>query len=272
MSTRNRVAAVQLCATPDVGANLESAHRLARAAREAGADVVMLPEAFAFLGPDRDKQKILEPLPDGGPILEQCRRLATELGCDLILGGFHERGPHEGLSFNTCVHLDARGDIAALYRKIHLFDVQLDDGTALQESRGTAPGRDVVTTELPFGTLGLTVCYDIRFPYLYQALADRGAIAVTVPSAFTAATGKAHWHVLLRARAIEAQCYVIAPAQHGHHYGKRVSFGHSLIVDPWGEIVAEHADGDGYALATIDPERVAAVRRQLPSLDHRVKL
>ena len=264
------VAAVQHCATTDVAANLDVVERLALAARDAGAEAVMAAEAFAYIGPDRGKRAILEPLPSGGPILDRCRQLAQRLGCDLVLGGFHEAAPEAGKAFNTCVHLDARGEVAALYRKIHLFDIELADGTELHESRRTAPGDALATTRLPFGLLGLTICYDLRFPYLYQALADRGAVALTVPSAFTATTGAAHWHTLLRARAIECQCYVIAPAQHGQHNDRRRSYGHSLIVDPWGEVIAECDNGDGFALAVVDPARVAQVRKQLPSLTHRV--
>ena len=264
------LAAIQHCATTDVAGNLDVVERLALAARDAGAEVVMTAEAFAYIGPDRGKRALLEPLPSGGPILDRCRRLAVRLGCDLVLGGFHEAAPDAGKAFNTCVHLDARGEVAALYRKIHLFDIELADGTELHESRRTAPGDALTTTWLPFGLLGLTICYDLRFPYLYQALADRGAVALTVPSAFTATTGAAHWHILLQARAIECQCYVIAPAQHGRHNDRRRSYGHSLIVDPWGEVVAECEDGDGFALAVIDPARVAQVRKQLPCLDHRV--
>ncbi len=229
------VAAIQHCATTDVDSNLDAVERLALEARDAGAEVVMTAEAFAYIGPDRGKRALLEPLPSGGPILDRCRQLAVRLGCDLLLGGFHEAAPDAGKAFNTCVHLDA-----------------------------------LITTRLPFGLLGLTICYDLRFPYLYQALTDQGAVALTVPSAFTATTGAVHWHTLLRTRAIECQCYVIAPAQHGQHNDRRRSYGHSLIVDPWGEVIAECEDGDGFALAVIDPARVAQVRKQLPSLTHRV--
>lgn len=265
-----QVAAVQHCATTDVAGNLDVVEQLALDARDAGAEVVMTAEAFAYIGPDRGKRALLEPLPSGGPILDRCRRLAVRLGCDLVLGGFHEAAPDAGKAFNTCVHLDAGGEVAALYRKIHLFDIELADGTELHESRRTAPGDALTTTRLPFGLLGLTICYDVRFPYLYQALADQGAVALTVPSAFTATTGAAHWHTLLRARAIECQCYVIAPAQHGRHNDRRRSYGHSLIVDPWGEVIAECQAGDGFALAFIDPAWVAQVREQLPCLSHRV--
>lgn len=282
MSRVTRIAAVQLCATPDVAANLSVLSRLTRAAADAGAEVVMVPEAFAFLGPEREKQQILEPLPkppaaggqtsaafSAGPILSHCQALARDTACHMILGGFHEASEDPEKSYNTCVHLNPDGEVAACYRKIHLFDISLSDGTALRESARTLPGREAVTADLPFGRLGLSVCYDIRFAYLYQRLVDLGAMALTVPSAFTRPTGAAHWHVLLRARAIECQSYVIAPAQHGHNWGKRSSYGHSLIIDPWGQVLAELAEGDGFIVADIDPAEVARVRRELPSLEHR---
>ena len=258
-------------------ANLTTTAKLVAEAGAQGAEVVMVPEAFAFLGPEKVKRELLEPLPKepagaAGPILERCREMARAQACDLILGGFHEDCGDPEKCFNTCIHLAADGRIEAIYRKIHLFDVALADGTQLRESARTLAGDQAVTTDLAFGKLGLSVCYDLRFPYLYQRLVDQGAVALTVPSAFTATTGAAHWHVLLRARAIECQCYVIAPAQHGHNWGKRYSYGHSLIIDPWGEIVAEQADGDGVVVADIDPEQVAKVRSQLPSLDHRRSL
>ncbi len=261
-----------MCSTPDVAANLDCATRLVAEAAAAGAGAALLPEAFAFIGPEADKAQILEPLDDGGantPILDWCRHTARRHSLDLIVGGFHESSGEAGLAYNTCLHLTGDGDIAARYRKIHLFDVELADGTHLQESKSTLPGSELVTTSLGFGVLGLSVCYDLRFPHVYQGLVDRGAIALTVPSAFTATTGAAHWHALLRARAIETQCWVLAPAQHGNHHGRRVSYGHSVIIDPWGEVVAELPDGDGVICADVDPERVFSVRRQLPSLCHR---
>jgi predicted amidohydrolase len=186
-----------------------------------------------------------------------------------VLGGFWERGDDPKKVRNACVHLRADGEIAAVYRKIHLFDVDLPDGTRLMESETVEPGDTPVVTDAPFGRLGLSVCYDLRFPELYRALVDDGAIALTVPAAFTLTTGKDHWHVLLRARAIESQCYVLAAAQTGHHYGRRRSYGHALICDPWGTVLAECGEGEGVAVAKIDPEVVARVRRGLPSLAHR---
>ncbi|MBN8845700.1 MAG: carbon-nitrogen hydrolase family protein [Sphingomonadales bacterium] len=270
MTQATCVAVVQHNANTDVASNLDKLADLSRRARADGAQVICWPEAFAYLGRHEGKREILEPLPDGGPILDRCRSLAAELGCELLLGGFHEVMPSDPeRCYNTSVYLDQKGEVRATYRKIHLFDVDIENGPSLRESRQTAPGNQVVTTDTLFGTLGLTVCYDLRFPALYQNLVDQGAIAVAVPSAFTATTGALHWHALLRARAIEAQCYVIAPAQHGWHSKHRASYGHSMIVDPWGQIVAEIEDGDGYALAEINPAEVERVRREIPSLDNR---
>ncbi|MFP6835120.1 MAG: carbon-nitrogen hydrolase family protein [Pseudomonadales bacterium] len=276
-SKTTRVAVVQMCATPNVAENLATMDRLVKRACSGGAAVVLVPEAFAFLGPEKIKRTLLEPLPaepyaSGGPILEYCRDLAASQLCDLVLGGFHEDADDPDKCFNTCVHIGPDRAIRARYRKIHLFDVSLSDGTQLRESARTLAGDKLVTTEMPFGTLGLSVCYDLRFAYLYQRLVDLGAMALTVPSAFTATTGAAHWHVMLRARAIECQSYVLAPAQHGHNWGKRYSYGHSLIIDPWGEIIAECHDGDDVAVAEIDPARVLQVRQDLPSLRHRRSL
>jgi predicted amidohydrolase len=187
---------------------------------------------------------------------------------DLIVG-FHEASGDPTRSYNTCVHFDADGSIVSRYRKIHLFDIDLADGTVLQESAGTIAGDRLETTELGFGTLGLSICYDVRFPLLYQRLVDLGAIAACIPSAFTETTGAAHWHTLIKARAIEAQSYMLAPAQHGQHNARRRSYGHSLVVDPWGEIIAELDQGDGVLTADIDPARGAEVRSRLPSLRHR---
>ena len=286
MSDSQWVAVAQMRTTPQVADNLDAVQRLTARAAARGAATVLFPEAFAYLGPDAGKQDILEALPEpaaaerspaasadtfsAGPILAACQNIAKAHGMHLILGGFHERSAQAGKSYNTCVHITADGSIAARYRKIHLFDVALADGTVLSESARTLPGSDIVVSQLPFGTLGLSVCYDLRFPRLYEKLVDAGAIALTVPSAFTASTGKDHWHVLLRARAIECQSYVLAPAQFGHHHGARNSYGHALVVDPWGCVVAECGDGEGLAFAEIDLERIARVRRELPSLQHRV--
>ena len=269
MNAKTQVAVVQMCATADVENNLRCTETLVAQAAAGGAAAVFAPETFTFIGPGRLRSQMLEPLPEGGPILERCRAMAAGNGVHFVFG-FHETGP-EGRACNTCVHLDPAGRIRAMYRKIHLFDADLADGTRLLESRYTEAGDTPVATELPFGTLGLSICYDLRFPHLYQRLVDLGAVAIAAPAAFTSATGPDHWHVLLRARAIECQAYVIAAAQHGEHgHANRRSYGHALIVDPWGDIVAEcPGNGDSFAIAAIDPERVAQVRRDLPSIANR---
>ncbi len=266
--TIQRVAAIQMCATDDVARNLSTVDKLVRQAAKEGASAVFLPEAFAYIGPGRGKLAMAEHVPGDGPVCQLLVALALELSVDLIAGGFHEATGSPGQTFNTCLHITAKGQLAARYRKIHLFDVSLDDGTQLNESNGTIAGEAMVTTELDVGRVGLTICYDLRFPTLFQDLMNAGCTVITVPSAFTKSTGAAHWHTLLRARAIECQCYIVAPAQHGQHNRKRTSFGHSLIIDPWGEVVAELPDGDGVVLADLNSDRVASVRRQLPSSTH----
>ena len=262
-----RVAVVQHNAGTDVEQNLSTLETLSTQAACEGAQLITWAEAFAYLGRHDGKKEILEALPGGGPILQRCPNLARSLNCDLLLGGFHEAMPGDmERCYNTSVYLNNSGEITAMYRKIHLFDVSIPNGPQLMESKQTAPGDSAVCVASPMGTLGLTICYDVRFAALYQRLVDMGAMALTVPSAFTATTGAAHWHALLRARAIENQSYVIAPAQHGQHSANRASYGHSIIIDPWGEILAELPDGDGYAIAEIDSERVAQIRQQLPSL------
>lgn len=267
---RTKVGVVQMTSTPDVESNLRSVERLVAAAAEDGATLVVVPECFAYLGPDGGSLAVAEPLPEGGPILARMAALARAHRVQLVLGGFWERGASPTKVRNACVHLGADGAVRAIYRKIHLFDVDLADGTRLEESATVEPGAELVVTDAPFGKLGLSVCYDVRFPELYRGLVDRGAIALAVPAAFTLTTGKDHWHVLLRARAIEAQSYVLAAAQTGHHFGPRRSYGHALICDPWGTVLAECGEGEGVATAWIDPGVVEKVRASLPSLRHRV--
>jgi len=269
MAQKTKVAAVQMTSTEDVERNLKIATDLTSAAIDDGAQLVVLPECFAVLAPEDAKLKIAETLPQGGPILKRFSELAAARSAELVLGGFWEQGSDPRKVRNACVHLGPDGRVRAIYRKIHLFDVDLPDGTRLRESDTVEPGSEPVASETRFGTLGLSVCYDLRFPELYRALVDRGAIALTIPAAFTLTTGKDHWHVLLRARAIEAQCYVIAAAQTGRHFGQRVSYGHALICDPWGTILSECGEGEGYAIANVDPAVVTRVRGSVPSLAHR---
>lgn len=266
-------AIVQLCARADVDINLGQCRELVEQAVGAGAEVVFLPEGFAFIGCDATLVSLGESFTEPGKILRECRALASENNIHLIAGGLPERASANRV-YNTCVHFAPNGDIQARYRKIHMFDVQLKDGTVLRESSRTASGNQMVTSKLPFGTLGLSVCYDVRFPMLYQHLVDRGAIALAVPAAFTMTTGSDHWHTLLRARAIECQAFVVAPAQFGsHEYSNRHSFGHALILDPWGNTLAECTEAKpDVALAEIRPALAHQIRTQLPSLKHRRKL
>jgi predicted amidohydrolase len=284
-SPKSWVAAVQMCSTEDVAGNLGRASDLVTEAAAAGARLIGLPENFAYLGSDRDhKLEIAETLGDrsgagpadgahDGPILTAMRSLARKTGAWLLLGGFPERvapGPDGGQKLgNTSVLLDESGAIRGRYRKIHLFDVEIPGGHTFKESDTVAAGAEPAVVETPLGLLGLTICYDLRFPELYRDLARRGARLLAVPAAFTRETGKDHWHVLLRARAIENQAYVIAPAQWGFHGGKRTSYGHALVADPWGVVLAECGEKDGFALAAVDLEYQDKVRRTLPCLSHR---
>lgn len=264
-------AVVQLTSRDDVGENLARAGALVREAAERGASLVALPENFAFMGDEVDKRAHAEDLSDeaSGPILDQLRRWATDHALTLVAGGMPERSEDPTRPFNSSVLVAPDGRVAAVYRKIHLFDVKLPDGTELTESRGSSAGDAIVVAEAGGVGLGMSVCYDVRFPELYRAMVDRGARLVTVPAAFTVTTGRDHWHTLLRARAIENQVFVVAPAQHGSHGRGRTTYGKSLIVDPWGDVLAQCGEGPGLALAKLDFAAQDRVRASLPCLDHR---
>lgn len=267
------VAAAQLCATDDVAANLAVCRRLAAEAAGRGAAVFMLPECFAFIGRRMgDRLAVAEELERPGPIVGAVREMAREHRMWVLAGGLPERSARSpDRTFNTSLLVDPGGETRACYRKIHMFDVQIPGRAELRESASTDAGADVVVAETPLGRIGLSICYDVRFPELYREQAcDRGADILTVPAAFTAHTGAAHWHTLLRARAIENQCFVVAPAQHGKHSAVRESYGHTLIIDPWGTVLAEITDGDGIAVAEIDRSLLARVRAEMPCHDHRV--
>jgi deaminated glutathione amidase len=272
---RLRVAAIQMTSTEDVSRNLGAAADLVRQASADRASLVGLPENFAFLGADRDHRLAIAESLDlaggerPGPILGAMTSLARELGIHLLLGGFPERAVRTDRIHNTAVLLTPAGGIAARYRKIHLFDVDLAGGASFRESDAVESGTDVVVVPFPWGGLGLSVCYDLRFPELYRRQVAAGARVLAVPSAFTAETGKDHWHVLLRARAVENQAFVMAPAQFGVHGEKRRSYGHAMIVDPWGVVLAECGDHEGVALADLDFAYQDDVRRRLPCLTHR---
>ena len=268
-------AVVQLTSTADVTSNLDRATALITRAHTRGAQLVVLPENFALLSTDEKAKfhhaQVLDQS-GGAPIVDRLRELAARLTIHLILGGLPERGTASGRVFNSCICILPDGSIGAVYRKIHLFDVHFPAaGTSLCESATVEAGdaEQAVVAATPFGGIGLSVCYDVRFPELYRRLVARGARLLVVPAAFTLHTGKDHWHVLLRARAIENQCFVLAPAQQGRHSPTRQTYGHSLIIDPWGTVLADCPDGEGVALAELDLVAQDRIRQELPALQHR---
>lgn len=266
-----KVAVGQMTAVGDTGKNFDTCTKLAEEAAAAGAAMLFLPECFSFIGTAQTESlAIAEPL--SGPLMARYRQLARDTGLWLSLGGFQEKGPDTNHIFNCHVVVTSAGDIAASYSKVHLFDVDVPNGPVLMESRTTAPGDQLVVCDSPAGRLGLTVCYDLRFPEMYAALTwEMGAELLLVPSAFTQVTGAAHWEVLLRARAIENQAYVIAAAQAGVHNAKRASYGHSLIIDPWGTVVGrlEDPQATGIAVAEVDLAALQAIRTKMPCQQHR---
>jgi deaminated glutathione amidase len=262
-----RAAAVQLTATPDKARNLETADRLVRRAAADGARLVVLPEKWSLLGRGADLRDGAEPI--DGPAVMWARDAARELGIDLVAGSVAERVDGEAKLRNTSLHIGPDGEVKAAYRKVHMFDVEVE-GTVYRESDHEAPGDDVVLSATADGVeLGLTVCYDVRFPELYRILAVRGARIVTIPAAFTVPTTRDHWEVLVRARAIEDQCFVIAANQVGEHAEGLRSGGRSMIVDPWGLVLAQAADSETVITADLDLDAQAAIRTRLPSLANR---
>jgi predicted amidohydrolase len=262
-----RAAAIQLNSTADKARNLEVAERLVASAAADGAELVVLPEKWNLLGGAEDLIEGAEAI-DAGPTIEAARGWARELGIHLVAGSIAERAAGSERLFNTSCAIDSEGEIAAVYRKIHMFDVEVG-GVRYRESEHEQPGDEIVSSELAGVDVGLTVCYDLRFPELYRILAVRGARVITVPSAFTATTGRDHWEVLLRARAIENQVFVIAPNQFGEAPPQYSSWGHSMIVDPWGIVLDEAPEGEGAIGAELDLARQDEVRSSLPSLANR---
>jgi deaminated glutathione amidase len=261
-------AAVQMTSTADLESNLQQARELVGVAARRGAKLISLPENFAFLGPEAQK---LKEAPRIAELSEKfLREAAREWKITLLGGGYPTPTGGTTKCYNTALLVGPNGEDLGRYQKLHLFDVNLPDGNTYRESDSVVPGQQlqVVHTE-KLGALGLSVCYDLRFPELYRALSAQGADLLLVPSAFTAFTGKDHWRVLLRARAIENTCYILAAAQTGEHYARRQTYGHALIVDPWGNVLADAGDTPGIAIAEIDPKRLAQVRLQLPVLQHR---
>ena len=267
MSERFLAAAIQLCAGSDKAANLAKATGMARDAARRGAALIALPEVWLWRGPRDAEHDAAESIP--GPTTDRLAALARELGVVLVGGSLLERVPDAAKVFNTCTVFDAAGELLATYRKVHLFDVDIPDHVTVRESDTRLHGSEPVTVPTALGTIGLSVCYDLRFPELYRRLTAAGAEIVCVPSAFTFPTGAAHWEVLQRARAIENQVYVIAPNQIGRSPTGVMDYGHSLIVDPWGTPIARAAAVETVIVAEIDRAYLARVRRELPCLEHR---
>jgi predicted amidohydrolase len=260
-------AAVQMTSTADVEANLASAERLISAAAARGAAFVGVPENFGFLR----SEGVSAPDPQtlDGPWVARFASLARQRRITLLLGSLPEKIDGERKVHNTSVLIGPDGNTLAHYRKIHLFDIDLPGMEHLKESKAIVPGAERVVAKTAFGMVGLSICYDLRFPELYRDLTRRGARVLAVPSAFTERTGKAHWELLLRARAVENLAFVLAPAQVGEHGRGRSSWGHAMIVGPWGDVLAEvEGPGEGLAIAELDFERQDRVRRELPALDH----
>lgn len=263
-------ACIQLASGYNVNANLLETEKLVEDAAHKGAHLVVLPENFAFMGQrSRDMLKIRE-TDGGGPLQEFLSKLSRRLGIWLVGGTIPLEASDENKVRASCLLFNDQGDRVARYDKMHLFDVHLvESDERYVESQCIEPGDQVCVADTPFGKLGLTVCYDLRFPELYRAMLDQGAEIITVPSAFTALTGKAHWDALIRARAIENLAFVVAAAQGGFHINGRETYGHSMIVDPWGNRLAEQKSGNGCITAELDLNFLKATRRNFPSIDHR---
>ncbi|HEY2949445.1 MAG TPA: carbon-nitrogen hydrolase family protein [Micromonosporaceae bacterium] len=261
-----RVAVCQLNARDDRTANLAQARALLDRAATGGADLAVLPEYTDYLGP---ADRAPKPEPIDGEYASFFAAAARELGMWVVAGSFHEVGPDPAHSYNTSLVFDRAGGLAAAYRKIHLYDVEIPGRVAFRESRTIAPGADTVVVDIEGVRVGLSICYDLRFPELYRRLAVDGAQVLLVPSAFMLHTGRDHWEVLLRARAIENQCFVVAAGQIGDHEPGRTCFGRSMVIDPWGTVLAQVPDVVGVAVADLDLDQETAIRAELPSLVNR---
>ena len=267
MQSRLALACVQLNAGDDMGRNIDAAAAAIRAAREGGAEFILTPENVSMMVDDPRQVRARAEPEETHPALSAFRDLAVETGAWLLAGSLAVRLDGETVASRSIL-IAPEGTIAAHYDKIHMFDADLPGGESYRESKMFQPGGRAVVAETPWGGIGMSVCYDLRFAALYRALAQAGASILTVPSAFTKVTGEAHWHVLLRARAIETGSYVVAPAQCGTHPGGRQTFGHALIVDPWGAVLAECGEAPGIVHADIDLAAVATARARIPALGH----
>ncbi len=269
-----KVSLIQMNSVSDKKANIDKAERLARAAiRNDGSDMVMFPEHFDWAGGSTE-EKIAAGEPErGGPAYSMCRKLAIDCGAYVHSGSFYEMTASGNKVYNTSVMFNPHGEEIARYRKIHLFDIYTPDGLRYGESDAVAPGESIVVADVGNFKIGLAICYDLRFPELFEQLVKKGANVLVLPAAFTLQTGKDHWEVLCRARAIESQCYFLAPGSQGpFKQGNEVrhTYGQSLIVDPWGHVIAKASDGDGYATATMSLDRIQEVRAQIPIAKHKV--
>jgi predicted amidohydrolase len=262
-----KAAMIQMRSGLDPAANIDAAARMIGEAKSAGADYVLTPEMTNILAARREQLLSTIAEEDRDTSLAALRELARKLAIHIHIGSLAIKSGHDRAA-NRAFVIDPKGEIVARYDKIHMFDVDLAGGESYRESNNYRPGELAVLSDLPWGRLGITICYDLRFPALYRALAEAGATMLAIPSAFTKQTGEAHWHVLNRARAIENGCYVFAAAQGGKHENGRETFGHSLIVDPWGRIVAEGGTEPAVVMAEIDPAEVGKARGRIPSLEH----
>lgn len=268
MAQRFKVGLVQPNIWDDMETNIAHVSALVRKAKEAGADLIATPENSGFMGANAAASVAAGRPEDSHPALQAFRALSKELNTWLLVGSLAIKPEGANRNFNRSYLLAPDGGIAARYDKIHLFDVDLPSGETYRESNSIAPGAEGVLAPLPYATLGMSICYDLRFPGLYRGLAQAGADIISIPAAFTRTTGQAHWHVLLRARAIETGTYVIAPAMWGDHPGNRQTYGHSLVIDPWGRVLADAGDGVGVVTAEIDLSQVAKARAQIPAWRH----
>ena len=264
------VACIQMASGPNVGPNLLEAERLIGMAVDKGAKLIVLPENFAIMGKEESDKVAVRESDEGGPIQEFLSQQAAKQGVWLVGGTIPMVAEDDNRIRAACLLFDDQGKLEARYDKIHLFDVSVvDSDESYTESDTIEAGDQAVVVDTPFGKLGLTVCYDLRFPELYRTMLDQGMEIIAVPSAFTAITGKAHWEALIRARAIENLCYVLAAGQGGYHVNGRETYGHSMIVDPWGQVMNELANGSGLVCAEMDLERLNNIRRTFPCLEHR---
>ncbi len=270
MKAAPKAAAVQMASGPNVSANLLEVERLVEEAASAGASLVVLPENFAFMGRSERDIVGLGERDGAGPLQDFLSQLARRLGIWLVGGTVPILGQDADKVRAACLVFDGQGRRVARYDKIHLFDVHLvETDERYRESETIEPGSELCVVDSPFGRIGLAVCYDLRFPELFRALVDRGAELIVLPAAFTALTGRAHWNTLVRARAVENLSFVIAAAQGGFHISGRETYGHSMVVDPWGSVLAELSRGTGIVTAALDRDFQATTRRNFPCLDHR---